>query len=389
MRTEMLRPNVPTPGISLLLLLLAAACVPRVPPPVIVPPQLPAGEELLLQQEMLAFAYVAYAGELLKGSDDEVERQLVPCVERELREQPLLRAGDWQLAWGPAVFKFALDRVDDNMLYVARSRRHPHRLVISTRGTNETAILSWVLENTDIHLVDWAYGDPPSGLEPKISGGTHRGLTVLQQMEPAAGVPGAGLTLRRFLAREVAKAGVTQVDVTGHSLGGALAPTLALWLADTRSEWDPESVSALRVVPFAGATAGNADFAAYSDQRIGDATHRVHHRYDIVPMAWNRSTLAAIPEVYAPEIEAPEAVKLLVDGILIAVGKKDYRQIRPDALPLPGTIDPGHRSFTSQLGWQHTCGYLDGLKVRDRFQPVLSDCSGADRRLGWPTCLVE
>lgn len=357
---------------GIFLLSLVTACVPR--PPINVPPEMPSGSELELRQEMLVLAYITYAGELLKGSDDQVGRELVPCIRKELDTQPLT-AGLWDLVWGPVVFKFELATLDDNMMFVARHREDPSRLVIATRGTNAKAILDWVFEDFDVVALEpWTYGDGPSGA--RISRATHTGLKALIGMKPAPGVPAESKTLHKFLKEQVLNEGVTRVDVTGHSLGGALAPTLTLWLADTRAQWDPENKVAIRVIAFAGATAGNGDFASYSDRRIGDATHRVYNPFDIVPMAWNLATLRAILDVYEEGgIEAPESIRLLVDGIVDLVKKSDYTQIRVDAPPLPGKIQPDQDDFQKQMAWQHVEGYLVDLKISDRFHPVSRDCS--------------
>ncbi|MCP4654227.1 MAG: hypothetical protein GY856_02290 [bacterium] len=370
---------------GIILLALVTACVPRVPPPVIVPPEMPTGGELELQQEMLVLAYITYAGELLKGSDDQVGRELVPCVRKELDTQPLT-AGLWDLVWGPVVYKFELATLDDNMMFVARHRKDRSRLVVATRGTNAKAILDWVLEDSDVAAMEeWSYGDAPKGA--RIARGTHTGLEALLGMQPASGVPpegdkwevpGAEKTLRKFLAQQVRDEGVTRVDVTGHSLGGVLAPTLTLWLADTRGQWDPKNKVALSVIAFAGPTAGNGAFASYSDRRIGDTTHRVHNPFDIVPMAWNLSTLEAIPDVYQEGgIKAPEDVKLLLDAVVLLVKESDYTQIRADAPPLPGKINPAPDldDFLKQMPWQHVERYLEDLKISDRFHKVSPDCS--------------
>lgn len=334
------------------------------------------------RQEMAALAFIAYLGESVEGSDDEVERQLFPCLTRELARQPLTR-DQWTLAWGPAVYKFALAELDDNMMYVVRDAANPAHLAIAVRGTNAKAILDWLVEDFEVHKqVSWPYGSPPAGA--KIAKGTSEGLRILQAMTPASG-PAPDRTLGQFLAAETASHGALQIDVTGHSLGGALSPTLTLWLADTRSSWDPSGASRLAVYPLAGPTAGNSSFAAYSDSRIGAATDRLHNPLDVVPLAWNVKTMGTIADLYEPLTRADDVERALIDGARDLVKHRGYTQIMPDAPPLPAALNDAEASFLEQVGWQHTCGYHCALGlVGSTFLPVTMDCQTDPS----PTCPV-
>jgi hypothetical protein len=327
------------------------------------------------RQEMAALAFLSYIGEWLKGSDDEVERQLAPCLAGELAKQPLT-AGKWTLAWGPAVYKFALGELDDNMLYVVAETADPSHLAVVTRGTNAKAILDWLIEDFEVRdQVDWRYGDPPGSLHPKIARGVEDALTVLQRMVPASGVPGAGQTLAQFLAAQSAKYPALRVDVAGHSLGGTLATTLALWLADTRAGWDPAGQAQLAVYSLAGFTAGDADFAAYSDSRIGAATDRIHNPLDVAPLVWSYGTMGTMADLYEPLARADFAERAAIDGARDLVKDKGYTQIRPAAPPLPAALEDSKPSFADQGGWQHTCGYRCALGlVGETFLPVTLDC---------------
>jgi hypothetical protein len=71
-------------------------------------------------------------------------------------------------------------------------------------------------------------------------------VSILLATKPSAGLPGAGLTLPEFLRVAVQGQAAIQVETTGHSLGGALSPVLALWLADqqgTPAGWNPRGVA--------------------------------------------------------------------------------------------------------------------------------------------------
>lgn len=357
-------------AIALLFLLSALGCALQTPPPATV-----LAKPSEHRQQMGALAFIAYLGEQVTGSDDEVERVLAPCLVDELARQPLTQKR-WTLAWGPAVYKFALAELDDNMLYVVRDADNPAHLTIATRGTNAPAILDWLVEDFDVvDQVAWPVGQPPA--DAKISKGTSEGLTILlEKMVPEAG-PAPGVTLEEFLAADAKRLAPVPLalELTGHSLGGALAPTLALYLKDTQPSWDPTGQAEISVTPLAGPTAGNAAFAAYSDTRLGAATDRLHNPFDIVPLAWNVGTMRTIPKLYPPPSRANRLESTAIRVACDLVRHKGYTQIKAEEPALPGLLNPAATSFVEQVGWQHTCGYRCALGlVEPTFLPVTLDC---------------
>jgi triacylglycerol lipase len=346
-----------------------------------------AGSEpgLSKRQEMAALAFIAYLGEQLKGSDDEVERQLAPCMESELAKQPLTRSR-WSLAWGPAVYKFAFADLDDNMMYVVRDVNDPAHLAVVVRGTNAKAILDWIVEDFEVAgQVPWPYGNAPG--QAKISKGTSDALKILQAMAPAGG-PAPNQTLTRFLAAQAQTHPRLLVDVAGHSLGGLLSATLTLWLADTRSEWDPAGKATLAAHALAGPTAGNAAFAAYSDSRIGGITDRMHNPFDVAPLAWNYETMGTIASLYGEVAPPDELERGLLDVVRDLVKHKGYSQIKPAEPALSGALNTQATEFAAQGAWQHTCGYHCALGLTgSTFLPVTLNCqTGSEPPPPCPVC---
>jgi hypothetical protein len=324
------------------------------------------------RREMAALAFIAYLGEQVTGKDAEVERRLAPCLVDELGKQPVTK-DRWELAWGPAVHRFADAKLDDNFLFVVRDKTDPARLAVVTRGTNAKAVLDWVVEDFEVfRQVRWRYGAAPG--EARIAHGTWKGLSVLQRMTAEAG-PAPGVRLAEFLAAEAGARPGLRVEVAGHSLGGALSPTLALWLADTKASWDPSGRARIATYPLAGPTAGNAAFAAYSDSRIGQATVRIHNPLDVVPLAWSAHTIGTIPDLYEPLTRPGKLLRDLVEAGKRLIAHKHYTQIRADAPPLPAALNDADPDFLKQVGWQHTCGYRCALGlVEPDFLPVTLDC---------------
>lgn len=336
-------------------------------------------------RELAALAFIAYTGELLKGSDREVERILAPCLQKELALQDFTQ-GKYELIWGPSVYKFELAELDDNMIYVVRSLIDPSRLVIAIRGTNGTAILDWLVEDFAVfHKVKWPYGNPGPTLKPKISEGTHTGLKILQSLSPAAGTPGEKQTIAEFLKQIVTDENIRHISVVGHSLGGALSPALALWLVDTRSYWDPENIVEVSVLALAGPTPGDKDFSSYYDDRLGANTKRVHNPYDVVALAWDTKTMKTIPNLYKPSgIKTPIAIEVAILAAVELVKNKHYTQIMPDAAPLSGKVYLPKSTFLEQVGWQHSCGYYCDMQLLPKLKPIAADCNETPKA----TCTV-
>jgi len=184
----------------------------------------------------------------------------------------------------------------------------------------------------------------------------------------------SGIDLQAFLAAAIADAEEpVEIFVTGHSKGGALSSTLALWLADTQGSdgvsdddrWDPDRKATVHAYSFAGPTAGNSAFAAHSDAVIGPRCHRVVNRLDIVPHAWAIEDLQKVPELYDEPVHRPEILRTLVRELDQDVASLDYRHIGNDIIELPGVVDEGKPWFVTQAVHQHLDGYLEQLGLAD------------------------
>lgn len=183
-----------------------------------------------------------------------------------------------------------------------------------------------------------------------------------------------GLDLQSFLAAAVAHAdGPVQVTVTGHSKGGALSSTAALWLADTQGadgvadadRWDPERRAEVRCFSYAGPTAGNAAFAAHSSATLDCV--RTANTKDVVPHAWAAADLAAIKTIYEPGVHHLDAVDGLIDAIVADQKEQGLGYRHPDTeRRIEGTIDLTRPLFFDQLVYQHMEAYLHGLGLDDR-----------------------
>lgn len=304
-------------------------------------------------------AFLAYVGDNLTGPYPQVESRLHECLRKGLMEY----ASDWHLAWGPAVYHFPVTELADNMMYVVgNSKEFPTELVIVVRGTNPKALTDWLVEDFDVvDQVAWNAGPG----QPKISKGASEGLTILQRMVPTTDPQS---TLSQFLENIMAASpGPIKVNLAGHSLGGALAPTLALSLYDSKAQWDPQGKASFAVYSLAGPTAGNADFASYYDSVLGKVTSRMWNPFDVVPLAWNHESMGKMADLYEPLTRANPIERGLIDGLRSLVEDKGYTQIKAGQKWLPGVLQTGQPlqkvDWASEAGWQHHCGYECALGI--------------------------
>ena len=318
-------------------------------------------------QTALSLSYVAYSGSgIPRHLFLHPDRRILNLIETTLKQIPVLCSAtgeaDWRVVWGPAVYTFKDGIFEDNAMFVVQRLSRPSEYTVAVRGTSSTAILDWIEEDLRVfHKQPWTV---PEGVsvegDPRVSESTHIGLDILlNQLTPESAVPGGGRNLSSFLAGLI-PSGPIQLQFTGHSLGGALAPTLALWFRQSQGQadgWDPNSQASISAVTFAGPTAGNKDFAALSDSLLGNRCLRIHNTLDIVTHGWNHHSLATVPALYQTGgISMDTAEKLLLDGLMLTLS--DYEQIE-SSIPMTWTIQPGkqYSGFFAQAGTQHYDSY--------------------------------
>jgi len=317
-------------------------------------------------QVMLAFAYMAYYGFDLIGSDKHNAGKIKQDIQHALTSWEPVK-DEWELVWGPGVFIFEGALFDDNLMYLVRNIKDPSRYVVGIRGTNPVGLQDWLIEDFEVScMVPWQYGEPGAKLKPKISKSTEVGITKLQEMIAERGVPGEGKSLLAFLQGDIEGKESVDICVTGHSLGGALAPTFALWLKDIQGEELPESTK-ISTVAFAGPSDGNKDFAKYSDQRFAEGECvRVANSLDVAPHAWNQKSLRKLLFLYKSHLLLPGPVVLgMIAAMLTMSWRRGYQQIEAAAEPLQGRFKPLLFNYFAQGVYQHVIGYPEAMGMLD------------------------
>lgn len=309
-------------------------------------------------QEMLLLALSADTGITTPTSDSCADAMTLfaNLTDTDLPFINTQSGSDWGIVWGPAVLSMKNRKGTQtvvNVMYAAQNSDGSYAVCIA--GTDFDSWYDWLVEDgTVIVERDWEYGNPPSGT--KISEAAHVALEKVQSLVPCAGLPAAGQTLAAWLS---SLGGSLTLNVTGHSLGGALSVLVSLWLQNTLS-----GSPTINCFGYAGPTPGNASFSSYFSQQVPNMT-RVWNQYDVVPNAWNADSMKATLALYktAPTGTQPSSKEDAAWGTIAdAMDLYGYTQILPDQAALPNPQwgpSATTTSFFDQILYEHVKAYLD------------------------------
>jgi hypothetical protein len=233
----------------------------------------PIGYVLAEAQEAITLSAIAYQGE---GGDYAAIKAAITSA---LAASTVL-GGHLKLFW------LGISPDLANLLYVAQDDRAPSRYALVSRGTDWNFLTNWVDDFDVLHTHGWPSASPPN---PSIlvAQGSWDGLQALLTMTSQPG----GVTLGAVLHQISAGAGLDLL-ITGHSLGGALATILGLYLADTVDGWGAAAAwVSMKSYTFASPTTGNQAYADYYNGRSGLTNvswqaFRVFNEQDMVPFAY-------------------------------------------------------------------------------------------------------
>jgi hypothetical protein len=335
-----------------------------------------------------------------KGTPSALAQQLDTALKAFFAANTAL-LGDWSIVWGPAIFQSSADQgsYPDNAMYVAYNAASS-AYVVAIAGTNPNS--GYDVTNEDLAVSTTAawtgafpslgsYGIPSHtpALNPYVSTGTQLGVNNLLGLVDTVTTTQSLVAFLQSLSVSTTQA--STIIFGGHSLGGALSPTLAAALFNTNG--GPLSASNwgnVFVYPTAGPTPGNADFATMFSLLLPPANlagvsgpawvwnQNICNTLDVVPQAWVISTLQGIPTIYpqATWKSPPLALTLAVNHLVsisnkgAATGAGPYTAIAN--VQMTGTFNPDYpvsdlSSFEAQAGYQHNQAYQVLLGVTSAF----------------------
>jgi hypothetical protein len=250
-----------------------------------------------------------------------------------------------EVVWGPAELVDALG-VSYSLMFVCRNAQTGEYTVV-IRGTDFESLESWIYEDFEIKETrlfnQLAPHAPASAL---IALGTFNGLSDLLELTD----PTTGESVVPFLLSAKPK----YLYVTGHSLGGTLAPPMFACLNDVL--YGGGAANNMALWTFAGLTPGNAGFNTYFNGLFNAGYQwRLINTLDVAPFCWWSAT--DIENIYKPYgLRSSWFDDVAIRDLFSGAAKIGYAQPTPGQ-PLPGVFKHGFVDgdlWVVQVGHQHS-----------------------------------
>jgi hypothetical protein len=349
--------------------------------------------------QVVALSFLTNVTNGVKATPQQLQQQATDKTYQVLADPEIKElVGEWHIEWGPVIFcvnNTGLPTYTNNAMLVTRK---DNTYLVTVAGTNGKSLYDWFIEDFAVgDKVAWDSNDSNKG---HIARGTNITLEHHLNMRD----PVTKRTLLEFLQSVTIP--VEQLIVAGHSLGGTLTPALALKLENEKLQWGGECAT-IYAYPTAGATPGDKTFAKYFRSVFaGDRYNAWKNRLDVVPHAWQESTLAEVPGLYKPNIKPDTVIYAL---LAYAEGKsllKHYKQIEgqhvfPSEFHCDTSKPPPKLvvlQFLDQLAWQHIDAYYKHFEIERFIEIVFSkgdvpdvshDTEALFNKLSWPKTVAK
>jgi len=317
---------------------------------------------------MITLATLAATGATQRPSGESLVEQLQRIqtgIATQLADTSLATGGDWQPMW------WGLTQDRANFAYITQNTQQ-NSLAISVRGTLFSSLIDLGEDLNVGSLAEFTATNVPGQQYPiLVSSGAMQAFTEIINATYPLGDSSLENT-NMVQAVNTLLSGLQPnptLYITGHSLGGAMATMLAMYLMTC--QW--KNTPTYMVYTYAAPTAGLQTFADAYDQvltnKSPNQTWRFYNVWDAVPNAW--ATLNKVYSTFYPASTGPTQtadVKFLLDLVESLPGNNLYVQTNQNnvnaiqlntaAYGTAGTYDsnytgPTTDDFMGQVGWQH------------------------------------
>ncbi len=322
------------------------------------------------QQQLFGLSMLANLSTGLTGSPAELKSTLNARIQDNLykfKDQ----FGPWKLI-DSAVYQAPDSIVADNAIYLAQNQASSDDLVLAVAATNATSIWDWIVEDTMVlKQVPWDMVSEKYTIQktisPQIAYGTYVGLRILQKLYSS---------MKSRLPSDLFTFG-HELTVVGHSLGGALAPALALWI-----EENDNNGGIINCFTTAGPTPGNRDFADHFHRVIRDENYdAVNNLLDVVPRSWCSCSgcMGGLNTLYEPAISATWGMTAMLTVLYsLSQGQRYARLDNQNKYQFEGKINTDiidknkspFVNYLNQMAYQHVDAYFDHFGMQE-LKPIL------------------
>ena len=313
---------------------------------------------------MMTLAQLAATSPNERPSGETVEQQelrIFNAINSQLANPALATSAEWSAVW------VGLTQDRANLAYIAQNTTQ-NAFAVCLRGTQFNSLVD-LAEDLNVASVAEFTAAPAFDQPLLVSQGSMQAFTEITN---ACFIPARTNLLQALQAMLQNAPSNPTLYITGHSLGGAMATMVALYLA--AQSWS--NAPTFGVYTFAAPTAGLQAFADCYDAVFPSNSFRVYNVWDIVPNAWVESDLIDVLDTFYPSLVSTPSgpgpaqnvgVNSLISEFIAAPGSNVYVQTNQTVNADPvntatygtdGTYDssavsPTMGDFLAQVSFQH------------------------------------
>jgi len=278
---------------------------------------------------MVKLAFISYLSLLERKWDIKQVIDKTRCDTRHIIHKALKQITPFPqtLIWGPVIGGFGTDQ-NVALIYICKSLDSKNYNVV-VRGTNPFSLISWWFQDLIVwEKTPWTTQSPSRlGHNAQISAATATSLDIHLSLTEEI----TKFNFIDFLKDELRMRNCT-INFTGHSLGGLMAPILALKFFETLDESLLSKVDAINTYAFASPTAGDRNFAKYTEGVFRKKPFKDHiffrNDHDVAVNVWNSKDMKRVFGFYEEYgIPATSFIKFIVGGFTATVDGLEYEQI--------------------------------------------------------------
>jgi len=318
-----------------------------------------------IAQVTMTLAQLAATSSDERPSGESVEQQetrILNAINSQLANADLATNAEWQAVW------VGLTQDRANLAYIAQNTSQ-NAFAVCLRGTQFNSLID-LMEDLEVGSVTQFTAGPAYSEPILVSQGAMQAFT---EVINAYYIPNRTNLLQALsILLENAQTNPT-LYVTGHSLGGAMATMVALYLY--AQSWT--NTPTFGVYTFAAPTAGLQAFADCFDSVFGSVSQRYYNTWDVVPNAWVETDLSNMQDTFYPSVVSnPQGpgpaqnlgVNQLITQFMAMPGANVYVQTNQNGTSVeinpnygetenvtydPSFVNPTTTDFLGQAGFQH------------------------------------